>query len=300
MSASVSGSRIKLIVCDLDNTLYDWVSFFVPSLYLMIDQAVGIMSCDKEQLLDDLKNIHQHYHNSEHPYSLLETRTYKNWALEHGDSARELIDPAFHAFNSSRKRLLQLYPTVFATLDIIRNAKVAIVAYSDSGFYAVLDRVKRLGIHGKFDRIYCSPRADESYSQVRSSDHWLDDKIIELPPNGKKPSTSILKRICSNQGVAPSQAMYVGDSLVKDIWMASQAGLISVWAKYGTTFDRDLYQKLVRISHWTPEDIQREADYSTAAGEVSPDFICENSFSEILKEPHFFSASEMSRQHSAA
>ena len=34
--------RLKVLVCDLDNTLYDWVGFFVPALYAMVDETVRI------------------------------------------------------------------------------------------------------------------------------------------------------------------------------------------------------------------------------------------------------------------
>src|SRR5579875_3155338 len=65
---------IRLFITDLDNTLYDWLSFFVPSLYAMVDAAVPLLGVDREQLLDELKEVHQKHGSSEHPFALLETR----------------------------------------------------------------------------------------------------------------------------------------------------------------------------------------------------------------------------------
>jgi FMN phosphatase YigB (HAD superfamily) len=292
--------KAKMLVCDLDNTLYDWVSYFVPSLYMMIHEATKIMRCDQEELCNDLRSIHQHYHNTEHPYSLLETATYRKWASGKNSDARNLIDPAFYAFNSSRKKLLQLYPTVSDTLELLQNSGVIIVAYSDSGYFAVLDRVRRLNIEDRFDKIYCSPRADDKLQIHQNNDRWVSNKICELPQNSKKPNPSILRNICLDQGVDPVEALYIGDSLTKDIWMAKQAGLFAVWAKFGTVFDSDFYQKLVRISHWNAEDIKKESAFSIAAAGVKPDFVCEDSFSNILRTPVLAHIHKLSDQHSAA
>lgn len=65
----------RLLVCDLDNTLYDWVSYFVPSFYAMINSAVKITGCDREILLDDMRAVHRNYGDSEQPFALLETET---------------------------------------------------------------------------------------------------------------------------------------------------------------------------------------------------------------------------------
>ena len=63
----------RLLVCDLDNTLYDWVSYFVPSFYAMVDKVVEITGWDREQLLDEFQKVHQKHNDAEHPFALLET-----------------------------------------------------------------------------------------------------------------------------------------------------------------------------------------------------------------------------------
>src|SRR5712692_8237439 len=100
-------SKIHLLVCDLDNTLYDWIGYFVPSFYAMVDKAVAITGCDREQLLDEFRIVHQKFHDSEQPFALLETATVKElYGDVIPDRARIKLDPAFHAFNSERKRNL--------------------------------------------------------------------------------------------------------------------------------------------------------------------------------------------------
>ena len=43
---------IKLLVTDLDNTLYDWVGFFAKAFRAMVEVAVPILGVDREALLD--------------------------------------------------------------------------------------------------------------------------------------------------------------------------------------------------------------------------------------------------------
>jgi phosphoglycolate phosphatase len=59
-------------------------------------------------------------------------------------------------------------------------------------------------------------------------------------------------------GADPEQAIYVGDSLVKDIAMAQEAGVTDVFARYGVMQHREEYELLRRVSHWTDADIERE------------------------------------------
>jgi phosphoglycolate phosphatase len=40
--------------------------------------------------------------------------------------------------------------------------------------------------------------------------------------------------------------------------MAKQAGVHSAWAKFGTLYDKALWPKLVRVTHWTDTDVERE------------------------------------------
>ena len=137
----------KLLVCDLDNTLYDWVSYFVAAFYAMVDEAVRVTGCDRERLLDDLRTVHRYHHDSEHPFSLLETEMVQ--VLFPGQSKKEIarrLDSAFHAFNASRKENLRLYPGVRGALEALSRSGITIVAHTESKLYSVVDRLTRLGL----------------------------------------------------------------------------------------------------------------------------------------------------------
>ena len=111
-----------------------------------------------------------------------------------------------------------------------------------------------------------------------------DGKIVEIPSHKSKPNPRVLADIIAAQGYPLSDVAYVGDSLAKDILMAKRAGCFAIWAKYGAHTDKQMYDSLVRISHWTAEDIQRERNYASEAQSLIPDFVCQRSLEELLTE----------------
>ncbi|MGD0865365.1 MAG: HAD hydrolase-like protein [Rhizomicrobium sp.] len=277
--------RARLLVCDLDNTLYDWVGYFVPSFYAMVDAAVEITDCDREKLLDDFRYVHQRSHDSEQPFALLETETVKH--LFEGmpiDEIRRQLDPAFHAFNSARKRNLALYPGVRETLDALVAAGLVLVAHTESKLYGVVDRLRRLDLHRYFSKIYCRERTiEQTPAELHSS--WFSgfpmNKIIELSHHQSKPNRSVLLEICRNEGISHNEAAYVGDSVARDVLMAKRADVYAIWAKYGAQHNAEIYAALVRVSHWTSDEVEREKELWEEAKKIKPDFIARDSFIEI-------------------
>jgi len=277
----------RLLVCDLDNTLYDWVSYFVPSFYAMVDAAVRITGCDREKLLDDLRKVHQRYGDSEQPFALLETDTIKQvYQNSPTNTMVAALDPAFHAFNSARKRHLKLHPEVRETLETLTAFGVKLIAHTESKLYGVVDRLNRLDLFPYFSRVYCRERSLSPHPISQRGAQWLErfpmDKVVELSSHQSKPNPAVLLEICAREGTMPKDAAYVGDSVARDILMAKRANVFAIWAAYGAQHDPAMYNDLVRISHWTSEDIAREQKLRDEAKRMKPDYIARNSFAEVL------------------
>jgi phosphoglycolate phosphatase len=277
----------RLLICDLDNTLYDWVGYFVDAFYALVDEVVHITGCDPEVLLDDFREVHRRHHDAEHPFAVLETRTIQR--MFPGRTPAEIatiLDPAFHAFNSTRKHRLLLYPTVRETLDRLRAQNVLLVAHTESKLYAVVDRLSRLDLTSYFSHIYCRERSTSTHPSGTSPQGYLShfpmNRVIELSHHQRKPNEAVLLEICAREGVPPPFAAYVGDSMARDVMMARRAGVMAIWARYGTQHDAGTYDRLVRVSHWTSDDVAREKMLSREAREVRPDFTLEHSFQEVL------------------
>lgn len=276
--------QVELTIFDLDNTLYDWYGAFIPAFYAMVDVAVDLLCCDRDMLLDELKAVHVKHHDVEHPFSLMETGIAKTLIAEEGQQkVRAKLDPAFHAFNKVRKRELNLFPGVLETLQALSARNIKLVAFTDSKYFAAIGRIEKLGLTHLFHRIYCRKRGISEAAATRPDTFAeLADKITQLPPRETKPNPLVLIDIASREETNVNQVAYVGDSIAKDVLMAKRAGCFAIWAKFGAKRDLELYEKLIRISHWTSDEIAREAQYAQEARAIDPDFVCESSVCELL------------------
>jgi FMN phosphatase YigB (HAD superfamily) len=276
--------RVDLAVFDLDNTLYDWYASFLPAFYSMVDVAVSILKCDREGLLDELRAVHIKHHDVEHPFSLLETDTVREIARRRSTAeVRSILDPAFHAFNRARKNNLALFPDVQSTLEELRSRQIKLVAFTDSSYFATLRRVRHLNLVNVFERIFCRAKSESivPFSEPPPEDN-LSAIVTELPANETKPDPAVLKDIAKAERTTPLSTAYVGDSISKDMLMAKKAGCFAIWAKYGVHRDPAMYERLVRISHWTDADVLRERNFAQEASMIVPDFTCEKSIAELL------------------
>jgi FMN phosphatase YigB (HAD superfamily) len=283
---------VRLLIVDLDNTLYDWVTFFARSFRAMVDSALPIIGVSRDQALDELKAVHQRHHNSEQPFALLETPSAR--AAFAGFTRTELaktLDPAFQAFNEERRRTLFLYPGVKKTLEVARAAHCEVVAHTEATAVNAASRLRHLGLAQLIDRLYGVQILGEGHPDpsYRGGAHEFAGRIRLLKPDERKPDTRVVLDICRDYAIEPAEALYVGDSLSRDIGMAKEAGLATAWAKYGTLYDRKLWDDLVRITHWTQEDVERTQRAAELYRHVVADVVLENGFDEILQ--HFDFAS---------
>jgi phosphoglycolate phosphatase len=276
---------IFVLITDLDNTIYDWVTYFSQSFYDMVDEAVKILDVPKDQLLDEFREVHQRYHNSEHPFALLETRSVmtKYGSLSRAERAKTL-DPAFHRFNKTRLATLKLYPGVWETLHDLKQRGVPIIGHTEATVPNALFRLRTLKIEACFDRLY-AVRPDGDGHPDPAWAKLFDDtpiKVVYLDHDERKPNPRVLLDICCDLEISPKNTVYVGDSLSRDVGMAREAGVWTAWAKYGTIYDATLWDRLVRITHWTAEDVRRVEMAKRRFANVHADWTLKESFSELL------------------
>jgi FMN phosphatase YigB (HAD superfamily) len=272
----------KLLITDLDNTLYDWVTFFTASFKGMVDELTKMLDVPEEVLLDEFKTVHQRYGNSEQPFAVLELPSLqRKFANLPRQEILSRIDPALHRFNSIRKRTLTLYPGVAETVAEIRNAGVKIIGHTEAVLANSYWRLRTLGIDGDFSRLYTLEGKDAIH--IASDASWVNPPVgfvTVVPREERKPNPRLLLDICRQEGADPSSAFYVGDSLVRDVSMAKEAGVTAIWARYGGQYDPASWTYLVKVTHWTDEDVDREKNLKAKYGNVTPDHVIDT-FAEL-------------------
>lgn len=283
----VTRPRGRLLVTDLDNTLYDWFGIWHSSFSALLEEVAGISGVPIEVLEQNARDVHQRHRTSEYSFLLNEMECLR--AL-HGDGdIATIYVEAIHRFRSARKRATHLYPTVADTLRTIQRVGVPVVAYTDSLAFHSFQRIKALGLDGVIAAMYSPPDHEVpdglDVSEVRSqapSEYEFDHTArIELPIGAAKPDPAVLKQICADFDVSPEETVYVGDNPMKDVAMAQAVGAIDVLAEYGVSVNRDGYDLLCRVSHWTEPDIERERQL-WASPTVVARYVLREHFSELL------------------
>jgi len=243
----------------------------------MVDEVSSITNINKDILLYEYKMINMAMGSVEYPFATLLLPSIKKLYPDNTDiEIQKKLDSAFHKFNSKRKKLLKLYPGVKETLYFLLDNHITIIGYTDSaeenGFY----RLRKLGIDNFFKKVYVS---DSLYKPTDLIPKSSKTCIV----HGKKPNANILKTICSNENINLNEAIYVGDSISKDMLMAKYAGVQSIWCNFQKSNGKKLYDKLVAISHWSNQDFQNEEKYKNEwlSNGYIPDYTITN-FSECM------------------
>lgn len=265
---------MNLLITDLDNTLYDWVTYFANSFRAMTKDLAARLEVEEEALLDEFKAVHRHYGNSEHPFAMFELPSVRRRFPN--SSRQELLvelDSSLAAFRAAREKHLRLYTGVSETLRALSEAGTIIVAHTEAVAIHAYYRLMRLDILKYFKHIYALEGCPEPHPDPTRAAQLVPppDLIDFIPKNERKPNPALLQHICHSEGIRLSDAYYVGDSLSRDVSMAKTAGVTAVWARYGTGYERSLWDILVRVTHWTDEDVAREAELRTLYSDIQPD-----------------------------
>jgi FMN phosphatase YigB (HAD superfamily) len=275
----------SLLITDLDNTLWDWFDIWYRSFTALLAEVVRKSGVPQDTLEGEIRAVHQKHRTSE--YALLLQELPSLQALHPGEDIPKLYNDAVHAHRSARKAAAKLYPGVQETLEQVRAAGAVVVGYTESMAFYTSDRLRRTGLDHVLDVLYSAPDHDFpaglTPAQLRKYEdgHYEFDRTVHKhTPKGKiKPDPELLAKIVADMGARPSEVVYVGDSLMKDVSMARAVGVIDVWAKYGESHRREGYDLLRRVSHWTLADVEREKNLKKE--DVQPSYSIE-SFDELL------------------
>jgi phosphoglycolate phosphatase len=272
---------VRLLVTDLDNTLYDWVGSFAPSFRAMARELAVLLDVDEARLYREFKSVHCRHHNSEHPFAAFELPSVRR-SFPRATPAELLahLRGPLAAFDRMRIDTLRLYDGVADTLATLGARGVRVVGHTEAIGVTARQRLRLLGIEAHFSRVYCLAAAlgpHPSTERVATAGVTLH----EVPRAERKPNPDLLRDICIREGVSVDDTVYVGDSLTRDVFMAKQAGVRAVWARYGRSYPEQDWETVVRVSHWTRSDVRREAKLKATAAGVEPDVTIDG-FAEVL------------------
>jgi phosphoglycolate phosphatase-like HAD superfamily hydrolase len=280
--------KIDTLILDLDNTIFDRFAMWYASFKPIYDEILAASGRPQGEVEADIRRVHQTRRTSEYTFLIEELDVLREIR------AREDIRTRFHnALETSRHgrdQSLQLYPTVFSSLWRIKNAGSQIIGYTESMRFYSSYRLKRFGLDGVIEILF-SPKDHDMPAGVpldqlrRFPDDFYElqvTKVMHTPPHELKPNPKVLREIIEMVGSSPDRCAYVGDSIFKDVAMAREAGIFDVHAQYGESQKYPEYEILQRVSHWTEDDVQREAAIMALGHDFVPSAVLKDSFAEIF------------------
>jgi phosphoglycolate phosphatase-like HAD superfamily hydrolase len=282
----MSKQLVSVLVTDLDNTLFDWFEFWYHSFSAMLDRLAKDSGIAKEALISEIKLIHERHQTSEYAFLIQELPSLQE--RHPNKDLAETYNDAIHEYRKARIQHLKLYPGVMDTLRTLKEKGTLIIAYTESmGFYTN-DRIRRLELDGIIDFVY-SPEDHElppnmTAEQIRKypAEHYRlkYTQTRHTPKGQRKPNPELLLKILKEVDVKKEMAIYIGDSLFKDVVMAQKAGVTDVYAHYGKSHTKAEYELLRAVTHWPSEDVENEKKLSES--DVDPKFRIDGGFSQLL------------------
>ncbi len=247
--------HIKAVVTDLDNTLYPWVDYIVPSLEAMVDSLVATTGLPRVRIVQSLKAVYAKYESNEYPFAIQESGIFAPYEEDFDSFNALVLQPARRAFVSARERYLRPYPGARETLDALRARGLPVIGLTDAPRNAAVLRLKHLDLDGHFDAIYTLPgyplpdNVDPEIRRKEKAGHYRSrTPVVELPPAAEKPSPDGLAKVLRDFRLRGPEVLYVGDNVKKDMPVAEACGAVGVWAEYGTYVSAEYRDRLAVIS----------------------------------------------------
>jgi phosphoglycolate phosphatase len=251
---------IRLVVTDMDNTLYSWVDYIVPAVEAMVSSVMQSTGFSRIKVVQSLKAVYTKYESNEYPYALQESSIFKEFP-EFGSFDKLIIDPARAAFKEARTKYLQPYKGVVETLTALKERRIFVAALTDAPRNPAEQRARRLGIDQLLTSLYTMPGftfpagpdgealvAPDILQKETKGAYRAACPVFELPRDWEKPNPSGLKKIISTYGFDPKEVLVIGDSVKKDIAVARALGCHDCWAEYGTYVSLEYRERLDIIS----------------------------------------------------
>ncbi|MGA8087659.1 MAG: HAD family hydrolase [Terracidiphilus sp.] len=273
-----------ILLADIDNTLYDWPSFFAPSFRAMIHALAREMKVSEDQLYDEAKSVFAERGSLEYAYWIQELESAKGLETE---KLRRIVEAGRGAFKSVQSRRLVAYPGVVKTLEWLSEQDVMIVGITNSSVYRAQHRLYDLKIDCFLDGLVAWEGFEPSVNdpanlgftrsgRTRRRSRIEVERVLALTEQSCKPNEEHYLRALRLFDCSADQAWAIGDSKAKDLEPAARLGIKTIWARYGSSFnpsDRDM-ATLLRITPWSSSKIQStynkkdfEADFTIDAFE---------------------------------
>ena len=283
--------RPKTLLLDVDNTLYDWIGFFGPALRGMCSRLSELSGIAVSTLYTDFRRVFRKHGTVEYSFALQELQSLnKLHPTVHGSDLVDLYLDAVKVFQFRRRAHLRTYPGVREGLSQLRKAGLRIYAVTDANRFQIIMRLRQLRLDQLLDGV-CSVQDHQTVDERELARIRRDPgreygaaigRDLVLPVGLRKPNPDVLRWLLQELDVRPTEVVYVGDSLAKDIRMAQESEVYDCWAAYGIRFSSVDMHTLIRVTDWPPEAVQAALSATPQSLGIFPSCTA-RSFEDVVK-----------------
>jgi len=202
---------IKAIIFDLDNTLLDFMKMKLFSITSAVDGMISLgMNIEKDNSIQEIFSIYDKK-GYEHQEVLNEFIVNKLGHVNYKYLAAGIVE-----YKKAKEKSLGLYPDVIPTLKSLLDKGFKIGIASDAPSREAWIRLYTLKIHDMFD-----------------------DVVTFNDTGHHKPAKEPFIKIADKLNVALNECIMVGDWPERDIEGAKNIGMLTAFARYGSTENID-------------------------------------------------------------
>jgi FMN phosphatase YigB (HAD superfamily) len=295
--------RFELLVADIDNTVFDWVSYYSIAFTAMLRKVGRTINVPLEVLCEEAREVLGREKSIEYPFV---AQDLPSVIAFYGDDIdrmlAELVEPAREAFNTAALPWLKPYPGVVEALRALRKARpdMPIAALTDAPRYVAMWKLNKLGILSYFDAVYGleDPRIPVAphlgrvkvsqeilIKNLQPSNFGYSGMIRILPEDYEKPGPRGLKTVLMDYELDEPRekrraVLWVGDNLRKDVGLGHVVGVRTAWAEYGATVKPDMLALLRTFS--PPLNVHKNANLSPADPNAAKPDVVLSCFADLV------------------
>lgn len=262
----------KLLVSDMDNTLGSFSKYFasgvekaIPEMaanpkLIQANRALPVGDripevngkLSEEWLYKALGEVMDKQRSHDYPWSVemavgQKLQVGQPGRMSHAEFDATATKPFWSTIDKSLLDNLHLFPQVLETLTALKGKGIPTVVLSDAPGYVAIQRLTHMGLdRGYVERLYAlhnwetpstlpreaiAPGLSRINDMLSTVNGLHEFKVI--PKSFEKPHTQGFEALLQQYNVRPTQTLMVGDSRIKDVGVAVNAGARGLWARYG-------------------------------------------------------------------
>lgn len=294
----------SLIVCDIDNTVFDWVNYYVHAFSALLDHVSNVTGVAWLELAAEAKDVFSDHGSIEYPFVVQELPSVNR---HYGTNIDLMLD---EAVGIARERFLKAAEThlrpYLGVEDTFKEFKkrypnTPIVALTDAPRYVAMWKLNKLGLLHYFDAVYGLPdpriptcdinrrvkvSPDILFKHLQQRNFGFKGRIRILPDDYEKPGVRGLKTVLMDYDLdeelkTRKQVLWIGDNLRKDIGLGNKLGVTTAWAEYGTKIDP---HNLSRLASFSPaQNIHKNLSIKSESPDAPRPDIRLSTFADVLQ-----------------